>query len=228
MERRAATRRSGDGRWLIANPARRRRARPLEEAGRHPLPPYIHATLDDPERYQTLYARDRLGRAAPTAGLHFTPAGRGPRRRRRRASQQLTLHVGLGTFKPLQQERLDDARLHDEASSCEAAAGSACVAAPCERPPRDRRRHHDAARAGAPRGGRPGRERTLRGETRLFITPGYEFSVVDALVTNFHLPRASLLALVMAFCGVEQTRTPTPRGRGRYRFYSFGDAMLVL
>ena len=197
----------GEGRWRIA----------LEDepAGEAPLPPYIHEKLDDPERYQTVYS-ERLGSAAaPTAGLHFTPE-----LLERLDVERVTLHVGLDTFRPVAVDDLREHRLHGERYEVSAES---------------RRRVEAAERVLAvgttsvrvletlARGG------PLAGRTDLFVYPPFEFRRVDALLTNFHLPRSSLLALVMAFAGVEETRELYRLAIAeRYRFYSFGDAMLVL
>jgi len=197
----------GEGRWRIALEG--------EPAGEAPLPPYIHEKLDDPERYQTVYS-ERLGSAAaPTAGLHFTPE-----LLERLDVERVTLHVGLDTFRPVAVDDLREHRLHGE--RYEVGAES-------------RRRIEGAERVLAvgttsvrvletlARGG------PLAGRTDLFVYPPFEFKRVDALLTNFHLPRSSLLALVMAFAGVEETRELYRLAIAeRYRFYSFGDAMLVL
>ena len=171
----------------------------------------------DPERYQTTYARALGSAAAPTAGLHFTPAldaalaaagvscgerdaARGPR------------HVQAAADGAWMRRRCTARR-----SSVEAAVWARLLRGAPGRPPHHRRRHHVHARAGAPGAqGRAGRAPSapLRGDTRLFIRPGFEFRMVDALVTNFHLPRTSLLALVMAFCGVDETRDDLPPRRG--------------
>jgi S-adenosylmethionine:tRNA ribosyltransferase-isomerase len=180
-----------------------------------PLPPYIHVPLDDPERYQTVFAERVGSAAAPTAGLHFTPELLA-----RLDVERVTLHVGLDTFRPLAVEELSEHRLHgeryevNEASwerirSAESvlAVGTTSV------------RVLEALARGAP----------LSGRTELFIYPPFEFRRVDRLLTNFHLPRSTLLALVMAFAGIEETRELYRVAiRERYRFYSFGDAMLVL
>jgi S-adenosylmethionine:tRNA ribosyltransferase-isomerase len=180
-----------------------------------PLPPYIHEPLVDQERYQTVYGTVEGSAAAPTAGLHFTHellAALDPVR--------ITLHVGLDTFRPVTEERLEEHELHGEVYSVGDAAWARIAAA-------DRvlavgtttvRTLETVARTGE-----------LRGRTTLFITPGFEFRRVDALLTNFHLPRSTLLALVMAFTGVEAVQTIYREAIAeRYRFYSFGDAMLVL
>jgi S-adenosylmethionine:tRNA ribosyltransferase-isomerase len=227
----------GGGRWLVTSAAPRSVFDLLEMAGVTPLPPYIHESLDDPERYQTTYAQALGSAAAPTAGLHFTPeldaalAGAGV------TVETVTLHVGLGTFKPLQEGALAQDHLHSEAYEVEAAVWARVLAARAQGRrvvavgTTSLRTLEHLARI-APEGA-AAREAAaaplLRGDTSLFITPGFEFRAVDALITNFHLPRTSLLALVMAFCGVEETRRLYRHAVERkYRFYSFGDAMLAL
>ena len=232
----------GDGRWLVAS----REGRPvldlLNEVGAMPLPPYIHERLSDPERYQTTYARLVGSAAAPTAGLHFTPALDAALATAGVSIETVTLHVGLGTFKPLAEETLAADRLHSETYEVGATVWARLLAARAQgrrvvavgttsvRTLEHLARH--APDAASPSGGRTDSSdgpASYRGETSLFITPGFDFRVVDALVTNFHLPRTSLLALVMAFCGVAQTRRLYAHAvRERYRFYSFGDAMLAL
>jgi S-adenosylmethionine:tRNA ribosyltransferase-isomerase len=197
----------GDGRWRVRVEG--------EPAGETPLPPYITEPLADPDRYQTVYAREPGSAAAPTAGLHFTPAMLG-----RLAVERVTLHVGLDTFRPVAADDLDEHRLHGEryevapaswerirSAGRVLAVGTTTV------------RVLETLARGAP----------LAGRTNLFVTPGFEFRRVDALLTNFHLPRSTLLALVMAFAGIEETRRLYRLAIAeRYRFYSFGDAMLVL
>jgi S-adenosylmethionine:tRNA ribosyltransferase-isomerase len=197
----------GEGRWRLRLHG--------EPAGETPLPPYITEPLADPERYQTVYAREEGSAAAPTAGLHFTPDLLS-----RLDVERVTLHVGLDTFRPVTVDDLAEHRLHGERYSVEAAAWERIRSA-------DRvlavgtttvRVLETLARGGP-----------LAGRTDLFITPGFEFRRTDALLTNFHLPRSTLLALVMAFTGVEETRRLYRLAiEERYRFYSFGDAMLVL
>jgi S-adenosylmethionine:tRNA ribosyltransferase-isomerase len=184
-------------------------------AGEMPLPPYIHERLADPSRYQTVYADEAGSAAAPTAGLHFTPAVLA-----RLEIERITLHVGLDTFRPLSTETLEEHHLHGERYRVAAGAW-----ARIERADRvlavgtTTTRVLETLARGGP----------LEGRTELFVTPGFEFRRVDALLTNFHLPRSTLLALVMAFAGVEATRRIYDIAiRERYRFYSFGDAMLVL
>jgi S-adenosylmethionine:tRNA ribosyltransferase-isomerase len=214
------------GRWEVSSLAARPVLDLLEDVGQTPLPPYIHEPLADPERYQTVYARLVGSAAAPTAGLHFTPE-----LDRRLATRgidvaALTLHVGLGTFKPLQEPRLEDDRLHAEVYDVPAAVWDRVLAA------REQGRRIVAVGTTTVRTleavARTGGER-LTGETDLFIKPGFQPQVVDAVLTNFHLPRTSLLALVMAFAGVAATRAAYEHAvRERYRFFSFGDAMLIL
>jgi S-adenosylmethionine:tRNA ribosyltransferase-isomerase len=180
-----------------------------------PLPPYITEPLGDPERYQTVYAREPGSAAAPTAGLHFTPELLA-----RLDVERVTLHVGLDTFRPVGEELLEEHQMHGERYSVEAIAWDRIRAA--ERVlavGTTTVRVLETLARGAP----------LSGRTDLFVTPGFEFRRTDALLTNFHLPRSTLLALVMAFAGVEETRRLYCLAvEERYRFYSFGDAMLIL
>jgi len=196
----------GGGRWRVRLVG--------EPPGELPLPPYIHERPADPERYQTVYAREAGSAAAPTAGLHFSPDVLG-----RLDVERITLHVGLDTFRPLTADTLEEHELHGERYAVEPATWTRIEAA-------DRvlavgtttTRVLETLARGAP----------LDGRSDLFITPGFAFRRVDALLTNFHLPRTTLLALVMAFAGIERTRELYKLAiRERYRFYSFGDAMLV-
>jgi S-adenosylmethionine:tRNA ribosyltransferase-isomerase len=197
----------GEGRWRLRLDG--------EPAGEVPLPPYIGVPLEDPERYQTVYARDPGSAAAPTAGLHFTPELLAAL-----DVERVTLHVGLDTFRPVAVDILEEHALHGERYAVRPEAWERIRAA-------DRvlavgttsvRVLETLARGGS-----------LAGRTSLFVTPGFDFRRVDALLTNFHLPRSTLLALVMAFAGVEQTRALYRLAvEERYRFYSFGDAMLIL
>jgi S-adenosylmethionine:tRNA ribosyltransferase-isomerase len=198
----------GEGRWRLRLEG--------EPQGETPLPPYITETLADPERYQTVYSREEGSAAAPTAGLHFTPELLA-----QLDVERVTLHVGLDTFRPVDAETLEEHEIHTERYSVEEGAWERIRAA-------DRvlavgttttRVLETLAHAT-----RPG----YQGRTGLFITPGFEFKRVDSLLTNFHLPRSTLLALVMAFAGVEDTRRIYELAiEERYRFYSFGDAMLI-
>jgi S-adenosylmethionine:tRNA ribosyltransferase-isomerase len=197
----------GDGRWRLRLEG--------EPAGETPLPPYITEPLGDPERYQTVYAREEGSAAAPTAGLHFTPELLGAI-----DVARVTLHVGLDTFRPVETATLAEHPIHSEryevapaewerirSAERVLAVGTTTV------------RVLETLARGAP----------LEGRTELFITPGFEFRRTDALLTNFHLPRSTLLALVMAFAGEAEVRRLYELAvADRYRFYSFGDAMLVL
>jgi S-adenosylmethionine:tRNA ribosyltransferase-isomerase len=222
----------GDGRWRVASLGRRSVLDLLGEAGVTPLPPYIHEHLDDPERYQTTYARVTGSAAAPTAGLHFTPALDAALADAGVTVETVTLHVGLGTFKPLQEMTLAAGHLHSETFEVDAAVWARLRAARVQGRrvvavgTTSLRTLEHLAYTSPPSGAE---QTVLRGDTSLFITPGFEFRAADALITNFHLPRTSLLALVMAFCGVERTRRLYEHAvESRYRFYSFGDAMLAL
>jgi len=197
----------GDGRWRV-----RVAGKPH---GQLPLPPYIHEPPPDPERYQTVYADEPGSAAAPTAGLHFTPELLA-----RLDHERITLHVGLDTFRPLTAETVEEHVIHGERYRVEPAAWRRIEAAGnVLAVGTTTTRVLETLVRGAP----------LEGRAELFITPGFEFRRVDALLTNFHLPRTTLLALVMAFAGVERTRELYALAiRERYRFYSFGDAMLLL
>jgi S-adenosylmethionine:tRNA ribosyltransferase-isomerase len=197
----------------------------LEDIGTIPLPPYIHETLDDPERYQTVYAEREGSAAAPTAGLHFTPrlleeaAGRGI------GLARVDLQVGLDTFRPIAADRIAEHRMHAEVIE----VGQECVDAVAETRRRGGRvvavgttvvRSLEAASVG-------GELRPTSGPTDLYITPGYRFRTVDLLVTNFHAPGTTLLVLLAAFMG-ERWRAAYDAALERgYRFLSFGDAMLA-
>jgi S-adenosylmethionine:tRNA ribosyltransferase-isomerase len=196
-----------EGRWKVAIEG--------TPSGTVALPPYIREPLADPERYQTVYGAVDGSAAAPTAGLHLTPE--------LLAELQpvaVTLHVGLDTFRPIVEETLDEHAIHGEMYAVNEEAWEQIAAA--ERVlavgTTTVRVLETVARTGE-----------LSGRTTLFITPGFRFRRVDALLTNFHLPRSTLLALVMAFVGTDATRAVYRAAiEERYRFYSFGDAMLVL
>ncbi|MDI9497974.1 MAG: tRNA preQ1(34) S-adenosylmethionine ribosyltransferase-isomerase QueA [Bacillota bacterium] len=203
----------------------------LRDIGRVPLPPYIHEQLDDPERYQTVYARSSGSAAAPTAGLHFTTALLEQLAALGVELTTLTLHVGLGTFRPVQSERVEDHVMHSEHYEL----SDACARS-LNRARREGRRvvavgttscrvlESIAARWADERG----EFRAERGETGIFIYPGFHFRAVDALITNFHLPQSTLLMLVSAFAGRERVLAAYQHAiEARYRFYSFGDAMFL-
>jgi S-adenosylmethionine:tRNA ribosyltransferase-isomerase len=201
----------GEGRWRLRLAG--------EPDGEAPLPPYITEPLADAERYQTVYAEERGSAAAPTAGLHFTPELLFRLRDRGIDQVHVTLHVGLDTFRPVTAETLDEHELHSERYEVGEEAWSRIDPAPhVTAVGTTTVRVLESVARGAP----------LTGRTELFVTPGFDFRRVDSLVTNFHLPRSSLLALVMAFAGVEETRRLYETAiEERYRFYSFGDAMLI-
>lgn len=203
----------------------------IERIGHTPLPPYIHRSDADAdrERYQTVYARERGSVAAPTAGLHFTPeileaiAARGVEIAR------VTLHVGLGTFAPLRVERVAEVRLHKEHYTLSVETAEAMN--------RARREGRRVVAVGttvvrtlescALRAGEGGVE-AHSGTTEIFISPGFEFRVVGALLTNFHLPQSSLLMLVSAFAGRERVLAAYRHAvEERYRFFSYGDCMFI-
>jgi S-adenosylmethionine:tRNA ribosyltransferase-isomerase len=218
----------GTRRVVLHSPVGAREA--IARHGRVPLPPYIDRPAEpvDVERYQTVYARSDGSVAAPTAGLHFTPALLAGLRERGVAIATVVLHVGAGTFRPVEAEDPADHPMHEEwyeVSEREAelmndvrrsggrlwAVGTTVT----------RTLESTATDAGEIRPG--------SGWTRLFIRPGYRFRAVDALITNFHLPRSTLLMLVSAFAGYERTRAAYEEAiRQRYRFYSYGDAMAIL
>ena len=197
----------GEGRWRVHLDG--------EPEGEPPLPPYIHEPLAEPGRYQTVYAADPGSAAAPTAGLHFTPELLA-----QLDVEHVTLHVGLDTFRPLAVPELEQHELHGERyhvapeawARIEAAERVLAVGTTTVRV------LETIAREGR-----------LEGRTSLYVLPGFQFQRVDALLTNFHLPRSTLLALVMAFAGVDAVRDLYRIAIDeQYRFYSFGDAMLIL
>ncbi len=212
----------------------------FNSVGVTPLPPYIHTPLADPERYQTIYSRTPGSAAAPTAGLHFTPDFMLALRRRGVEFAFVTLHIGLDTFNPVEEKRLEEHRIHTEwcslspdvARQINAArlAGKRIIAVGTT----SVRVLESAVRstlAFAPNAPACGWQRVsaFEGFTDLFIYPGFQFRAVDALLTNFHLPRSTLLALVSAFAGRDLIlRAYQEAIRERYRFYSFGDAMFLL
>ena len=202
----------------------------VERIGHIPLPPYIGRddSSHDRERYQTVYARERGSVAAPTAGLHFTPEILGRLRERGIETAEVTLHVGLGTFQPVRVERVEEHQLHSEAFSIseEAAEMINCARRESRRVvavgTTTVRTLEYAVAQGA------GEMRASSGEANLFIYPGYQFRVVQALLTNFHLPESTLLMLVCALGGKENVmRAYEHAVQERYRFYSYGDCMFV-
>ncbi len=198
----------------------------LDELGEMPLPPYIHEKLQDRDRYQTVYARETGSAAAPTAGLHFTPELLDQIRTMGVEIVPILLHVGLGTFRPVKSEDIAEHHMHSEFYAVTESAAESV-----NRAKKEGRRViavgttsvrtlESAARDGLLQAG--------SGWTDIFITPGYRFQMVDALITNFHLPGSTLIMLVSALMGREQTLAAYEEAvRQKYRFFSFGDAMFI-
>lgn len=199
----------------------------LNQLGEMPLPPYINEKLDDPERYQTVYSKKRGSAAAPTAGLHFTDSLLEELKEYGIILDYITLHVGLGTFRPVKSEEIEDHEMHEEYAeiSAETAAkikevkakGNKVVAVGTT----VTRTLESAAETGE--------ISEYKGWTDIFIFPGYEFKVIDSLITNFHLPKSTLLMLVSALAGKELVLKAYQEAvQKEYRFFSLGDAMLIL
>ncbi len=190
--------------------------------GEMPLPPYIKTALSDQERYQTVYSNVPGSAAAPTAGLHFTPELLDQVRAKGVSVEALTLNVGLATFRPVKEETVEEHRIHEEyfVIGDEAALAIKRLRERGERGERGKHTQHSEP---------GGKLKPFAGDTDLFIFPGFRFHVVDRLITNFHLPRSTLLMLVSAFAGRDLImRAYKEAVRERYRFFSFGDAMLIL
>lgn len=200
----------------------------LDAAGHMPLPPYISRSDNDVDmqRYQTVYASQPGAVAAPTAGLHFDKALLGMLQEKGIATAEVTLHVGAGTFQPVRVERIEDHRMHAE--SLEVTAETVAAVAAC------RARGGRVVAVGTTSvrsletAAREGGLQPFQGDSRLFITPGFPFKVVDAILTNFHLPQSTLLMLVAAFAGFEPVmRAYRHAIEQQYRFFSYGDAMFI-
>jgi S-adenosylmethionine:tRNA ribosyltransferase-isomerase len=222
------------GQWTVVVPRQVDLVKTLQEVGRTPLPPYVRRSEDrslepdDHERYQTVYARETGAVAAPTAGLHFTQGLLQTLRKGGIATAEITLHVGLGTFQPIKVEDVRRHRMHAEFFSIDPEAAARIVktkraggrviavgTTSC--------RALETA-AASPQGFGP-----FQGESRLYVYPPYEFKMTDALLTNFHLPRSTLLVLAAAFAGRERILGAYEEAkRLGYRFYSYGDAMLIV
>lgn len=222
--------RGGEGRWRVRPEGGAHFLEALEKHGQVPLPPYIRKGREGPgdrERYQTVYAEAPGSVAAPTAGLHFTPEVFARLQAREIGWLDVTLHVGIGTFKPIQAERIEDHALHAEWGELSPEAADRLNAQRAA----DKRivsvgttsaRVLEQSALG-------GRFEPFRAETALYLRPGHEFRGLDALLTNFHLPRSSLLVLVAAFAGLDFALEAYRRAIATgYRFYSYGDAMLIL
>ena len=177
----------------------------INDIGEMPLPPYIHEKLEDKDRYQTVYAKEKGSAAAPTAGLHFTPELLDEIQRKGVQIGFVTLHVGLGTFRPVSAESIEDHDMHKEFYHVSEETAELVNRAKAE-----------------------GRRVIAVGTTQIFIYPGYEYKIVDALITNFHLPQSTLLMLISALAGREHCLTAYEEAvREKYRFFSFGDAMFI-
>ena len=199
----------------------------LDRLGEMPLPPYIHEKLEDPEKYQTVYAKQEGSAAAPTAGLHFTEELLNRIREKGVSIVPVLLHVGLGTFRPVKEDNVDDHKMHsewyqvtqeaaDRINQAKAAGGRlVCVGTTSVRTIETVADDQGVIHPGS-------------GETQIFIKPGVRIKAVDALITNFHLPQSTLLMLVSAFMGREQALAAYREAvEKRYRFFSFGDAMYI-
>lgn len=201
----------------------------LHDIGIMPLPHYITEELKDKERYQTVYSKEAGSAAAPTAGLHFTPELLDKIRENGTRIGYVTLHVGLGTFRPVKEEEITEHKMHSEhyylpqetvdvINSCRAAGGRVISVGTTS----CRTLESVAARFG-------GELKACSGDTDIFIYPGFEFKAIDGLITNFHLPESTLIMLVSAFAGYDLTMKAYSEAiKEKYRFFSFGDAMLIL
>ncbi len=199
----------------------------IQEIGEMPLPPYIHEKLEDKDRYQTVYAKEKGSAAAPTAGLHFTPELLEKIKAKGVELEFVTLHVGLGTFRPVSADSIEDHQMHSEfyvvhkdtadRINAAKAAGRRIVAVGTT-----------SVRTLESASTEKGVLQATSGWTQIFIYPGYKFKMVDALVTNFHLPQSTLLMLISALAGREHCLAAYEEAvRERYRFFSFGDAMFI-
>ena len=200
----------------------------LSRVGTIHLPPYIHEKLTDPERYQTVYSKENGSAAAPTAGLHFTPELLERIRAKGVEIAEVLLHVGLGTFRPVKEENVLDHKMHSEYFEISAEAAEIV-----NRAKKEGRRvicvGTTSVRTVETVADEHGFLRPCKGNTEIFIYPPYKFKCVDALITNFHLPESTLLMLVSALCSREEImRVYKTAVEERYRFFSFGDAMLIL
>jgi S-adenosylmethionine:tRNA ribosyltransferase-isomerase len=207
----------GDGHWVVSVPDVRGL---LKRSGRMPLPPYISPSPEAENRYQTIFARNEGSAAAPTAGFHFTERVLEGAKRAGASISRITLHVGVGTFMPVRTERLEEHQMHAEyyrvpGEAAQTVRGARRVVAAGTTVARTLESWAASGEA--------------EGESELFVYPGYRWLAVDTLLTNFHLPRSTLLAMVMSFGGQELVKEAYRTAvRERYRFYSFGDAMLLL
>ncbi len=200
----------------------------LDRLGEMPLPPYIHHKLEDKERYQTVYAKHNGSAAAPTAGLHFTPELLDTLRAKGVDIAEVTLHVGLGTFRPVKADTVEDHHMHSEFYIVSEEAA--------EKVNRAKQTGHRVICVGTTScrtlesaAAQDGTLPACSGWTDIFIYPGYQFKLMDGLITNFHLPKSTLVMLVSAFAGREHVLAAYKHAvEERYRFFSFGDAMVIV
>ena len=200
----------------------------LDIFGKMPLPPYIQKQLDDGSLYQTVYAKELGSAAAPTAGLHFTPELMKALEEKGIHFAQVTLHVGLGTFRPVKEDDILDHKMHSEWYSISPETAQEIL--------RTKEEGHRVIAVGTTScrtleaaATEHGQICSCSGDTDIFIYPGYQFRAIDGLITNFHLPESTLIMLVAAFCGYENTMNAYRVAvQERYRFFSFGDAMLIV
>lgn len=204
----------------------------FSKVGNIPLPPYIHEKLSDPERYQTVFAKEMGSAAAPTAGLHFTPQLLNQLQEKGVKIAYVTLHVGLDTFAPVTEENPEEHKIHTEwcelsqetadlINQTKQSGGRVVAAGTTSVRTLESAGNHDSESAS--------KISPFVGPTSIYILPGYQYKVVDAMITNFHLPKSTLIMLVSAFVGREKILSAYETAiREGYRFYSFGDAMLII
>ncbi len=199
----------------------------LDQLGQMPLPPYIHEKLEDRDRYQTVYAREEGSAAAPTAGLHFTKELLAQLQERGIDISYVTLHVGLGTFRPVKVDKIEEHVMHREIYHIDEGTAQA-INETKKRGGRIIAVGTTSCRTLESAAIAPGVVQSGSSETGIFMYPGYEFKILDALITNFHLPESTLIMLVSALAGRDHVLTAYNEAvKERYRFFSFGDAMLI-
>ncbi|MEJ6952042.1 tRNA preQ1(34) S-adenosylmethionine ribosyltransferase-isomerase QueA [Natronospora cellulosivora (SeqCode)] len=199
----------------------------IDDLGKLPLPPYIHEDLEKPDRYQTVYAKNRGSVAAPTAGLHFTTELFDKLSNKGIDIAYLTLHVGLGTFRPVKVDDIKEHKMHAEYYQLEESTAD-LINEKKEMNKRIVAVGTTSTRTLEAIASEKGKIEPAKGWTDIFIYPGFEFKVVDALITNFHLPKSTLMMLISAFAGKEKVMSAYEKAvEERYRFFSFGDAMLI-
>lgn len=223
----------GGGRWIVECECEDTIYEKLERVGQLPLPPYIRRgegdnSFPDDERYQTVYAQVPGSVAAPTAGLHFTEELLAKIKKRGVRVAKVNLNIGYGTFSPIRDEKIEDHRIHSEYFSISPEA-AALIGDQKKRGRKILAIGTSVVRTLETAFGEDGIPQILEGFSDLFIFPGYRFKLIDGMITNFHLPRSSLIALVMAFCGIDELKECYRVAVSEnYRFFSYGDAMLIL